>query len=253
MTDESVFHSGTQAERPHIADIFSLMTIITTLYVPGVHGALRIFIQQKLEIQNLYLPLQLATIKNNLGHYPGLSGIITNIFQSLPDSITTIKNLEPMKQKILLFPAMAMLTYGSALADDGLQMNVTPNEGTPRTVTVISGDILTFSNTEMKLMNGDVEKASFALPKIQTISFKTPGSVDILTEDAIRPLHNPVGDMLEIVCPPEQQRMLCVRDMSGTLMLRVNNWKGEPVDVSSLGAGIYLVTVNNSTFKILKK
>lgn len=158
-----------------------------------------------------------------------------------------------MKHNRLLFPALALLTCGAAFADDGLVMKVTQGEDNIQSVTVASGDILKFSDTEMKLMSEDAEKASFALQQIQTISFESPSSVGILTDDAIRPLRNPVGDTLEIACPPEKYGALRVCALNGTLMLRADAWKGEPVDVSSLSTGIYLVTVNNSTFKIIKK
>lgn len=158
-----------------------------------------------------------------------------------------------MKHNRLLFPALALLTCGAAFADDGLVMKVTQGEDNIQSVTVASGDILKFSDTEMKLMSEDAEKASFALQQIQTISFESPSSVGILTDDAIRPLRNPVGDTLEIACPPEKYGVLRVCALNGTLMLRADAWKGEPVDVSSLSTGIYLVTVNNSTFKIIKK
>lgn len=161
-----------------------------------------------------------------------------------------------MKKKILLFSAMAMLTCGTAPAYeyDHIEMCVNLNGGLSEGVPIYTGDIITFSNTEMKVMTEEEVKATLPLSQIESISFSGLMSVDKLQADnAIRPLRNPVGDVLEIVCPPEQQGMLCVSDLSGALMLRVNDWKGEPVDVSTLSPGIYLVTIDNSTFKIIKK
>lgn len=159
-----------------------------------------------------------------------------------------------MKQNKLLLSALALLAGGVAAADDGLTMTVSPEQGTPQTVAVAAGDILEFSETGMALMTGDVQKASFSWPQLQTLTFNVPTSVDrLLAGDAMRPLRNPVEDVLEMTCPPEQPCALYISNTGGALVLRVNAWNGEPVDVSSLSAGIYLVTVNNSTFKIIKK
>lgn len=159
-----------------------------------------------------------------------------------------------MKQNKLLLSALALLASGAAAADDGLTMTVAPAEGTPQTVSVAAGDILNFSEKGMALLNGDVQKASFTWPQLQTLTFDAPTSVDrVLAGDAVRPLRNPVGDVLEMTCPPVHPCALYISNAGGAIVLRVNAWDGGPVDVSSLSPGIYLVTVNNSTFKIIKK
>lgn len=163
------------------------------------------------------------------------------------------KNLMPMKQKKLMFAA-AMLAVLPAAADDGLVMKVTAHDATSQSVGVVAGDVLDFKDAEMRLMSGDEVKASFPLSEIGNLSFSPPASVGSLTgSDAIRPLRNPVGDALEIAAPSGEEYTLYIHDMAGMLVLRVNAWKGEPVNVSALSPGIYLVTLNNTTFKILKK
>lgn len=159
-----------------------------------------------------------------------------------------------MKQKKLMFAAATMLVVLPAVADNGLVMNVTAHDDTEQSVKVVAGDVLGFSNAEMKLMNGEETKASFPLNAIKNLTFAPPSSVEVLTEaDEIHPLRNPVGDLLEIAAPSGEEYTLYIHDMGGMLVHRVSAWKGEPVNVSALAPGIYLVTLKDTTFKIIKK
>lgn len=160
-----------------------------------------------------------------------------------------------MKQIKLLLSAFAILACSSAAyAEDGLKLKVNPAEGTPASVDITAGDILTFSDAGMKVMNGDVQKAAFDWTQINTLTFDGASGIETMTADSgMRPLQNPVNDIFATTCPPEQPCPLYISDMNGALVLRINAWNGEPVDVSALSSGFYLVKINNLTFKIIKR
>lgn len=50
-----------------------------------------------------------------------------------------------------------------------------------------------------------------------------------------------------------EQSTVTVYSTGGSLCIRIDNWSGQPLDVSSLPTGLYLLNINNQTLKFYKQ
>lgn len=65
---------------------------------------------------------------------------------------------------------------------------------------------------------------------------------------------NPVGKVLSVVgYDSSKAAQLSVYSIAGREVVRVNAWKGEDIDVSQLPSGIYILRINQTTLKFVKK
>lgn len=97
--------------------------------------------------------------------------------------------------------------------------------------------------------------ALFSYPGLDRLEFSKGGSgISFIGTDTTPLLkNNPVGDNLEFTSGPAAPTALQVSDLSGKVCLSIRDWNGENVEVSSLPAGIYMVSFNNLTSKFIKK
>lgn len=65
---------------------------------------------------------------------------------------------------------------------------------------------------------------------------------------------NPVKDNISISCDETMYGSdLCIYTLTGTLVTKQTNWKGENINVSNLNPGIYFININSTTLKFIKQ
>lgn len=159
--------------------------------------------------------------------------------------------------KFTLTLGMLALASGSLLADPatGVQLESKDASGQQTGVTPITlQSRVRFAAEGVEVYEGDTRVAMFPYTSTASLSFITHGSGIKGVKDPA-PFHlasNPVSDRLVIIGGPKEAGIE-VFDLNGSRVLSVNNWKGEDIDVSSLNSGIYLLTLNSTTIKFIKK
>lgn len=64
---------------------------------------------------------------------------------------------------------------------------------------------------------------------------------------------NPVSDFVNVKgWNAEEPAVLSVYSLSGQCCLEIASWQGEPVSVAGLGRGMYILKINDKTFKFRK-
>lgn len=122
---------------------------------------------------------------------------------------------------------------------------------------VVEDGYLQFSGTAVEVYNASKSKvASFDYNGLKSVSFtKDPesGITSLKAASSIRLKENPVFESLEIVGYDGNPSSLTVFDMKGGVMLKMEGWNNEAINVSSLQPGLYFVTINKTTLKFIKK
>lgn len=159
--------------------------------------------------------------------------------------------------KILLGSALAA-TSVSASAQTG-QLSVVAKDAEGQSVAeapVGMESKLIFSEKGVEVMNGDALQAVFDYGDIHSIAFSYDGLSGVESAAAassLRLLQNPVPDFLEFKDYPADPATLTITDVRGAVRYTAQDWNGEAVNVSALAPGFYLVTVDNTTLKFIKK
>jgi len=132
-------------------------------------------------------------------------------------------------------------------------------DGSENSKELSSVEKLTFSNNNLLLSYLGGTSDSYSLPTIRKIVFKqaSSGSGGTLLNDDARKITvypNPATDKISIKNAPEGAFILSVYHLDGAMVIRTQVKSGkDPVDVSALAKGIYLIKINNqaSTFSKL--
>ncbi|MBD5356636.1 MAG: T9SS type A sorting domain-containing protein [Bacteroides sp.] len=156
---------------------------------------------------------------------------------------------------LLAFTAFA----GCAWAQEDMKLKVVANdgEGNPVEETMVTVESkLRFTQNGVGVFDGDALTAEFNYADFATLSFyydtlSSVSAVDAMT--GLRLRNNPVAESLEFVGMTEKVAELTVIDLRGAVKVSVPEWKGEAINVNNLTPGLYFVTVNQKTFKFIKK
>lgn len=163
------------------------------------------------------------------------------------------------KGKLLIFTLLVTLCMGftrayaqdlSLLQVHSLDATATPQE---TVLTEISKLVFTTAGFDIHLKN-DAQVKNFKFADVNRITFKMGSSgVQETVKADLQVNPNPVQSMLNITGYDENQEyQLAIYTLTGQEILRVNNWKGETIDVSGYAAGIYLININTTTIKFIK-
>lgn len=113
-----------------------------------------------------------------------------------------------------------------------------------------------FSATGMEVVNGE-NVAVFPFADYSKLSFETgisSGVKDLLAnEGTLKLRRNPVESVLQLDGYAGNATTLSVFALNGAQALKIDAWSGQSVDVSSLPAGAYLISVNKQSIKFIKK
>lgn len=154
--------------------------------------------------------------------------------------------------------AAAFLPAASAQARSTITVHST-QAGADKTFELSNDLKLSFGikSGALTVAGGSATQTSFPLSQIAKITFSIGGAgvdgigADLASKPALR--RNPVTEMLEFTAAPENPCQARVFSLQGSLLLNINNWQGEDINVGSLPAGLYIFQYNNQTIKFYKK
>lgn len=72
-------------------------------------------------------------------------------------------------------------------------------------------------------------------------------------KDQIRLYPNPAADFIRVTSDKKEALKVKIFSAGGRLMLNGTFQSGEDIDISNFGAGFYLVQINTTTLKLIKK
>ena len=155
-----------------------------------------------------------------------------------------------MKRTLAILLAAAA-GYGYASADASVVV-ASANSSASFPLTIDTR--IAFGDKGVSVINGtqtetvdwkDVQSVSFAgVSGIAAVSAETPGW-------SLR--ESPVGNTIEVVGCDVLPARLSVVSLNGAGAISIDGWNGEAIDASSLPAGIYIININNSSLKFIKK
>lgn len=163
------------------------------------------------------------------------------------------------KGKLLIFTLLVTLCAGvtSAFAQDQdmLQVNSLVATEAPQETPLSEISKVTFTTSGFDVVLSDNTSKSYTFANAKSITFKfaSSGIEDVVNENGMQVNPNPVRSTLNITgYDANQEYRLAIYTITGQEILRVNDWKGESIDVSSYAAGIYLININSTTIKFIK-
>lgn len=158
-----------------------------------------------------------------------------------------------MNKKILtsLFVCAAVSSAVSASA--GVVRFLSENGEVVKTAPLTTDTRITFGQG-VTVTNGS-ETASMSWDDFSRLSFYvTTGLEGVVADSAaqIRLRENPVGNLL-LVEGAFSDSALAIYSVNGVCYVSLSHWQGESLDVSSLPAGLYILSIDNKTVKFYKK
>ena len=154
-----------------------------------------------------------------------------------------------------LLMAGALAIVGTAYLQAEKTVKVTSSDGSAASMPLTTETRISLLPAGIDVVNPGEVTVSLPYSAIQSISFENTdvSATDIVNADVLRLRHNPVESFLEFTGHDGRPSHLSVSSIGGVRMLALSAWKGEAVDVSSLVPGIYLLTIDKTTIKFIKK
>lgn len=116
---------------------------------------------------------------------------------------------------------------------------------------------LRFTNDGVDVYDGDATApfATFWHNSLQyfKLMYDGAGVETPVQESALRLVENPVADVLTVTGHDGTPARLAILSLNGSVALQISQWQGETVNVSSLAPGLYILKIDNTTFKFIKK
>lgn len=149
--------------------------------------------------------------------------------------------------------ALALLTSLGAQADD-TETWLVVEQGASHSPFAISGvQRVNFGDDALTVVEADKESA-FDYTTVSRISFtqNEPSAIDKPATSS-NTLKLSSNDGCLTVAGLDAPTQLSLYSQSGASVMQINGYQGASVSLSSLPNGIYVLKVNNQTFKIVKK
>lgn len=130
-----------------------------------------------------------------------------------------------------------------------------PGDGEVSTVPLSLQTKISFSQTGIEIANEGAEPAIFPFATTAKITFKTDGNpvASIMAGNKLSLRRGIVETTLKIDGHDGTPACLAISSLSGHQMLILRQWNGESIDVANFAPGLYLIKINNQTFKFIKK
>lgn len=162
-----------------------------------------------------------------------------------------------MKKIIREILALSLLALPAVTHADTLFLQANDAEGNVFEETAVNDNsLLKLTQTGINVFNGSALKTTFPFEKLFSLTFRREGNAGIGALPSVASLRlreNPVAETLNIIGYEGEPVPVAVFDTGGHIMLKLNSWAGEPVNVAGLSSGIYFIMINNNTFKFIKK
>ena len=164
-----------------------------------------------------------------------------------------------MKKTKFICGAVTAMMLGAAVpasAEEITAILYSENNQELASAPILTDYAITFAQDGINVLNGDKQLvATMPYEGAWSIQFMgvNAGVDQISVEKSFRLKENPVDAILEVVGYNEGVTTLRIYDMAGKMRIVDNNWDGNPVDVTALSPGMYLLSINNTTIKFIKK
>ena len=109
-----------------------------------------------------------------------------------------------------------------------------------------------FSNDYMYIDDGTAFPYSFVVSDIRNMVFDELTSIQEIVTESFKVYPNPVHNELYISGNDFRPQPYQIFSADGRLLLYGESREGDPINVSILPTGLYILKINNSTFKISK-
>lgn len=160
-----------------------------------------------------------------------------------------------MKKSTQLTLAAALTAFALPVNAENVVEVHAPDNGGVTTALLSTGTVISFKTNGFEIATDGSATTNVSYADAEKITFKTSGS-SVSTVDAkstMRLRRNLVESMLEMEGHDGKSTRLTVNSLSGLTLISFKEWNGEAIDVTSLIPGIYLLNINNLTFKFIKK
>lgn len=160
-----------------------------------------------------------------------------------------------MKKYIYLIAFLILVSGASCLqAQSSLIVNL--NDGSSSSNLLSSLNKVTFLAGNMTVSKKDASANSYAISTIRNMNFGVYSGVFELSENqstlSVYPV--PACNFINIKNAPEGQLRVVIFSLEGTILKNcVMSDSSQPVDISSLNRGLYLLRVNDKTIKFTKQ
>jgi len=139
-------------------------------------------------------------------------------------------------------------------AQNSLIVNL--NDGSSSNNLLSSLNKVTFSAGNMNVIKKDASANSYAISTIRNLNFGVYSGVFDVSENqstlSVYPV--PACDFINIKNAPEGQLRVVIFSLDGTVLKNcVMSDSSQPIDISSLNRGLYLLRVNDKTIKFTKQ
>lgn len=139
-------------------------------------------------------------------------------------------------------------------AQNSLIVNL--NDGSSSNNLLSSLNKVTFSAGNMNVINKDASANSYVISTIRNMNFGVYSGVYDVSENqstlSVYPV--PACDFINIKNAPEGQLRVVIFSLEGTVLKNcVMSDSSQPIDISSLNRGLYLLRVNDKTIKFTKQ
>lgn len=143
-----------------------------------------------------------------------------------------------------------MLACFSGMAQS--KVTLTFQDASTQEIDVNSYGKIYFSGDYMYIDNGFSQPYSFAVSNIRKMTFNEVLGVPEIATETFKVYPNPVQNLLYISGNASTPYPYALFTIDGRLLLNGEVQNGEPVDVSGLSSGFYILKVNNTSLKINK-
>lgn len=127
-------------------------------------------------------------------------------------------------------------------------------EGNEHSVKVTDASSLRFTDTGVSVYEGESPVHTFLYDELEYFKIYDPNSVEQVTgQGLLRLAQNPVSNYIAVVGYTGGETTLTVTSMAGMQALSVSHWNGEPVEAGTLTPGLYILNINNTSIKFIKK
>ncbi len=133
-------------------------------------------------------------------------------------------------------------------------VTVLTNNGEEHPITLSTGGELQISDESLTVVAGSEATYSYLLDEVSKVLFAGQVSVrEVEAGPAISAYPNPAGSYFVLQGVAEGQHQLTVYGSNGSKVFSTSYQAGQQVDISELPQGLYLVRVDNSVTKLIKK
>lgn len=163
-----------------------------------------------------------------------------------------------MSKRQIILVLTVIMTMAISTAQAQVKLVVTPKNGGKATEYTLQ-DIrkITFDNDGMHIIGTNITpEPVWALSDIRTITFDgvVTGIGDVVNNAAGNISISRNGDMLYVHGLESGLRAdAAIFDLSGKSLLRTKVADGEAIDIAALRQGVYIIKINNATYKFVKQ